>query len=233
MKRPAPSPYPDMSHCWTGRLLCIMYFLVLDAYHAPHLYVSSFSLEPMRTSTSLHTYNVSPFYLEPMRTSTTLHTYMWVPSPWSPWGPALRSTPICESLLLGAHEDQHHAPHLYVNPFSLELMRTGTMLHTCMWVPSLWSRWGPALRSTPLCEFLLFGADEDQHSAPHLYVSPLSLEPMRTSTMLQILFTSETTHHTTLCLPSLWSLRLAAPRPPPDYRKSYLSISSHVPPISP
>ncbi len=117
MQRTAPSPYPDISHCWTGRLLCIRSFLLYgaheDQHHAPHLYVSPFSLEPI--------------------------------------GPAPRSTTLCESLLFGDHEDQHQAPHLYVSPFSLELMRTSTALHSSMWA-------------------LLFGAHEDQYRAPHLYV---------------------------------------------------------------
>ncbi len=126
-------------------------------------------------------------------------------------------------------------PPLYcISCFSLELA-IGCATHTSRYCLH-------PKRSTTLCLSSLWSLDRPRHAN------------------LQILSTSETIHHsisrfslelatgcatptsryyqqpkrsTTLCLPSLWSLRRAAPRPLPDYRKSYLSISSHVPPISP
>jgi hypothetical protein len=227
LRQAAPRPTPNIIHIQNDPPLYV--FVLFGACDGIAMPTSKYYPHPKRSTTQclcslwslLRAASHQPLDIIHIRNDPPLYVFL-------PFGACdgLRHTHL---QIASTSETIHHS----MFSFSLSLLRTPPdtpdIIH---------------IRNDPaFYVFLLFGAcDRPRHA------------------QLQILSTSETIHHsmslfslelatgcvtiafgyyphpkrsTALCLPSLWSLRRAAPRPPPYYRKSYLSISSHVPPISP
>ncbi len=173
---------------------------------------------------------------------------MCLSSLWSLQRASLRPPP---NTVLSTSETIHHSMFFllfgagYAHLQILHILSTSETIHHSMFSLSFELATGCAMptsryyphpkRSTTLCLPSLWSLRRAAHPKRSTALCLPSLWSLRRAVChahLQILSTSETIH----CSMSSFSLELATgcvPRPPPDYRKSYLSISSHVPPISP